>query len=57
VVDDTKRSKGLGRENVIGIPSQELFAHHIAAPIKTPNAQSVKECIAVYRRPKTIEKV
>jgi len=56
-VDDTKRSKGLGRENVIGIPSQELFAHHIAAPIKTPNTQSVKECIAVYRRPKTIERV
>jgi len=57
VVDDTKRSKELGRENVIGMPSQELYAHHITVPRKTPDAQSVKECIAVYRRPKTMDKV
>lgn len=45
------------REDIrIGIPFHELDTHQIAVPKKTPQKQSVNECIAVYSLPKTIEK-
>ena len=38
-----------------GKPDQSVWAHYKPAPNSMPTAQSVKECIAVYRRPKTME--
>lgn len=41
----------------IGSPVQLVSAHQMMAPRNTPMAQSVKQCMAQYRRPKTIENV
>lgn len=46
-----------GDSKWIGMPVQLVSAHQITAPRNMPMAQSEKLCMAVYRRPKTIENV
>lgn len=41
----------------IGMPVQLVSAHQITAPRNMPMVQSEKLCMAVYRRPKTMENV
>lgn len=47
--------EGSANGRVYGTPGKLLWAHQIPEPRAVPMMQSVKECIAVYSRPNTIE--